>query len=160
MRSRPDAALLLDLMAAMFEAGVSIDHALELLSRLHPDTVGPPLGRVVGARRLGADWPAAVALATNAAHAGSRGRGDRVTLAVIGPLLEAVVFAATTGAPSAALLRSRAVDLRGSRRQETERRAASLGVRLVLPLGLCQLPAFLCLGVVPVVLALLPALGS
>ncbi len=38
-----------------------------------------------------------------------------------------------------------------------ERRAAALGVRLVVPLGLCSLPAFVCLGIVPVLLAMLPS---
>ncbi|OMH26997.1 hypothetical protein BKD30_04230 [Tersicoccus phoenicis] len=161
-RSSPDAALLLDLLAAMFEAGVAIDPALDLLSRLHPLTVGPQLERVVAARRLGADWPTATAMTVRMRPPRSAGGKPlpRDAPAALGPLLEAVLFAATTGAPSAALLRSRASDLRVRRRQETERRAASLGVRLVLPLGLCQLPAFICLGIVPVVLALLPALRS
>ncbi|MEH0108550.1 type II secretion system F family protein [Tersicoccus sp. MR15.9] len=160
--ARPDAALLLELLAAMLDAGVSPDVGLALLSQLHPHSVGPALARVVAGRRLGADWPSAVALAARS-RPGSRDRAapeHREALAAVGPLLEAVVFAATTGAPSAGLLRSRAGELRTRRRQETERRAASLGVRLVLPLGLCQLPAFICLGIVPVVLALLPALGS
>ena len=36
-------------------------------------------------------------------------------------------------------------------------RAEELAVRLVMPLGLCLLPAFVCWGVVPVVMALLGA---
>lgn len=159
-RPRSDAALLLDLLAAMLDAGVSIDAALALLAGLHPDAVGAALDRVVAARRLGADWPTAIAMADGTASSLRAGSQSREALAALGPLLEAVVFAATTGTPSAELLRSRAGELRGRRRRETERRAASLGVRLVLPLGLCQLPAFICLGIAPVVVALLPALGS
>ena len=34
--------------------------------------------------------------------------------------------------------------------------AAALGVTLVIPLGLCSLPAFVCLGIVPVLLAMVP----
>ncbi|QOX81761.1 hypothetical protein H8R18_08625 [Nanchangia anserum] len=36
-----------------------------------------------------------------------------------------------------------------------EKRAERLAVRLVVPLGLCQLPAFVLLGLVPVLLGLL-----
>ncbi|OMH34567.1 hypothetical protein BGP79_04855 [Tersicoccus sp. Bi-70] len=157
---RPDAALLLDLLAAMLDAGVSIDTALALLAGIHANSVGAALDRVVAARRLGADWPSAVAMVEGTASSLRPGSESREALVSLGPLLEAVVFAATTGTPSAELLRSRAGELRGRRRRETERRAASLGVRLVLPLGLCQLPAFICLGIAPVVVALLPALGS
>jgi pilus assembly protein TadC len=65
-------------------------------------------------------------------------------------------FAATTGAPSARLISAHARLLRRERHRELERRAATLGVRLVIPLGVCSLPAFLCLGVVPVLLSLAP----
>ncbi|MHA7283372.1 hypothetical protein [Arthrobacter sp. TMS2-4] len=67
-------------------------------------------------------------------------------------------FATATGAPSAALLHAHAAQLRRRHNREVDRRAAALGVKLVLPLGLCSLPAFICLGVVPVVLGLLPDL--
>jgi pilus assembly protein TadC len=49
--------------------------------------------------------------------------------------------------------------LRRRRNREAEKRAAALGVRLVIPLGACALPAFVCLGVVPVLLSLLPTLA-
>ena len=39
----------------------------------------------------------------------------------------------------------------------SERAAEELAVRLVMPLGLCLLPAFVCWGVIPVVMALLGA---
>jgi pilus assembly protein TadC len=61
-----------------------------------------------------------------------------------------------TGAPSAAIVHARAAQLRRRQNRALERRAAALGVRLVVPLGVCALPAFACLGVIPVVLALLP----
>ena len=65
-------------------------------------------------------------------------------------------FAHSTGAPTAALLRATASALRRTRRRRAEQAAARLATHLVMPLGLCLLPAFLCLGVIPLVLALLP----
>ena len=69
-------------------------------------------------------------------------------------LAEALLLSTRTGAPAASLLASAAASARAARRWEAEAAAARLSALLVLPLGLCTLPAFLLLGVVPVVLTL------
>lgn len=69
-----------------------------------------------------------------------------------GPVLELAVRA---GVPAAELLRSEAMLERRRARTEAARAAAQLGVRLMLPLGACILPAFLALGVAPIVIAVL-----
>ena len=53
--------------------------------------------------------------------------------------------------------RAEAEEERRSAAAEAEHAAAVLGVRLMLPLGLCILPAFLLLAVVPVVISLVGA---
>ncbi|WP_241521831.1 hypothetical protein [Arthrobacter pityocampae] len=85
-------------------------------------------------------------------------RGQVDPLPIIEDVRQGLRFGTATGAPSAALLHAHAAQLRRRRNREVDRRAAALGVQLVLPLGLCSLPAFICLGVVPVVLGLLPDL--
>ncbi|WP_219995710.1 type II secretion system F family protein [Schumannella sp. 10F1B-5-1] len=67
---------------------------------------------------------------------------------------EAIAFSRRAGVPAAALLRAGAEQERGLAATGARRRAAALGVRLMLPLGVCVLPAFLALGVLPVVLSL------
>lgn len=57
------------------------------------------------------------------------------------------------GVPSGELLRSEAEELRRSAHADAQERAAQLSVRLMLPLGLCILPAFVMLGVVPLLLS-------
>ena len=57
------------------------------------------------------------------------------------------------GVPAAALLRAEARECRARARSDGERAAASLGVTLMLPLGLCVLPAFMLLGVAPLILS-------
>ncbi|WP_213814486.1 type II secretion system F family protein [Glaciihabitans sp. dw_435] len=57
------------------------------------------------------------------------------------------------GVPAAELLRSEADDARRAARAEVQQRAAQLAVRLMLPLGLCILPAFMVLGVLPLLVA-------
>lgn len=58
------------------------------------------------------------------------------------------------GAGVVGLLRQQAQAIRDGRAARDEQAAARLAVRLVLPLGLFNLPAFLCLGVVPVIVSL------
>ncbi|WP_375388568.1 type II secretion system F family protein [uncultured Amnibacterium sp.] len=70
--------------------------------------------------------------------------------------LEAVLaFAADAGLPVVALLRAEVDRLRRAAMADARVRAEALGVRLLLPLGLLVLPAFLLLGAVPVGLAVL-----
>jgi tight adherence protein B len=65
------------------------------------------------------------------------------------------------GVPAAELLRSEADQTRREVAAEAERRASVLAVRLMLPLGLCILPAFMILAVVPLLIAVVSStIGS
>jgi tight adherence protein B len=64
------------------------------------------------------------------------------------------------GVPAAALLRSEAVEARRNARSEGQRVAATLAVTLMLPLGLCILPAFMLLGVAPLLIAVVTSTVS
>lgn len=55
------------------------------------------------------------------------------------------------GVPAAGLLRSEASELRRASRAEVAESAQALSVRLMIPLGVCVLPAFMLLSVVPLV---------
>ncbi len=59
------------------------------------------------------------------------------------------------GVPAGALLRSEADRVRREASSEAERKAATLAVTLMLPLGICVLPAFMLLGVAPLMIAVL-----
>lgn len=78
-------------------------------------------------------------------------RGDREHRQIAAVLS----LAALAGAPPAELLRAEAVRLRRDAIGAASERAAALGVQLMLPLGLCVLPAFLLLSVAPVLLGVL-----
>ncbi|MCC9196967.1 type II secretion system F family protein [Arthrobacter sp. zg-Y820] len=165
-----DPALMLDLVAAMLDAGQSLLPALGVLADVVDSGTAVCLRRVQAALALGAPWAAAWDLAEPEpdpvpAAPDSSGspsfrfprRGPVPPKAPAAQLRAALTFVATTGAPSAAVLLAEAAQLRRRRAREAERRAAALGVRLVVPLGLCALPAFLALTVVPLLLSLLPA---
>lgn len=145
-----DPALMLDLAAAMLSAGRPPNTVLLVLA----DSAVPPLDlilqRVVTALELGSPWDQAWDLAE---RAGTQAAGAAKAAAV---LRDALAFAASSGAPSAAVLHAQAAQIRRRRSRDGEQRAAALGIHLVLPLGLCALPAFLCFTVVPLLLALLP----
>jgi len=64
-----------------------------------------------------------------------------------------IAVAARAGAPVAELLRAEAARRRRTARADGAARAAALGVRLMLPLGACVLPAFVLLGVVPLIVS-------
>ncbi|MDQ1084743.1 tight adherence protein B [Microbacterium proteolyticum] len=66
-----------------------------------------------------------------------------------------VAFAQRAGVPAAELLRADAWLARHRARTDGRTAAARLSTRLLLPLGVCTLPAFLLLGVAPMILGIL-----
>ena len=61
----------------------------------------------------------------------------------------------TAGVPAVELLRASAALARHRARVDGRLRAARLSSRLLLPLGVCTLPAFLLLGVAPMLLSVM-----
>lgn len=59
------------------------------------------------------------------------------------------------GVPAASLLRAEAEEARRDARAAAQQAAAVLGVRLMIPLGVCVLPAFMALGVAPLLIAVI-----
>ncbi|WP_022873685.1 type II secretion system F family protein [Nesterenkonia alba] len=135
-----DAATLLDLTAALLTAGVGIEAALDRLAR--SVSGAEELSRVHRALAAGTPWDQAAGLV-----------GEDAELSRYCAHLR---FAYATGAPSADMLEAAAAQARAERRHEAERAAAELGVKMMLPLGACFLPAFILLGVVPVILSMVP----
>lgn len=76
----------------------------------------------------------------------------------LGPWGRCVLRAVDSGASVADAMARLADDLRRESRAGVEARARTVGVRAALPLGLCLLPAFVLLGVVPLVAGSLPVL--
>lgn len=68
---------------------------------------------------------------------------------------QAIEQAQETGAAPALALEHVAADLSADDALRSQEAARRVGVRAALPLGVCLLPAFLCLGVVPLVASLL-----
>lgn len=135
---------LLELLGAALDAGVSVPRALQLVGSIAQGSIRDGLALVVAGLEIGATWE----------HAWERVDGHDGLAA----LHRGLSFAVATGAPTASLLYAEAGQMRRAVQRKAEQRAAALGVKLVLPLGLCALPAFICLGIVPVIVAMVPVL--
>jgi pilus assembly protein TadC len=131
-----DRVLTADLVAACLAAGASPIEAAAAVVDALGGPVGDELRSVVRAVRLGAD-PAA------AWRARCRGPG-------LAPLGRACARAVETGAPLADTVALLADDQRAARRAAAAEAARRAGVAAAAPLGLCFLPGFVLLGVVPV----------
>ncbi len=138
-----DAALYLDLAASMLAAGLPVRALLHHLGQLDSGRYRLFLGGVVLKLDAGATW--------------AQAWGETVPKPLTG-VHSALGLSLETGAPSADFLRILADRKRRHRQRSLEKAAARLGVQLVVPLGLCSLPAFICLGVVPVLIAMIPSL--
>ena len=103
----------------------------------------------------GGSWPSAGATVHRAFD--DVGRSDRVRAdpASTERLREVLELARRAGVPAAGLLRAAAEDVRDDAAAAGLAAAERLSVRLVLPLGVCVLPAFVLVGVVPVVVGVL-----
>ena len=144
-RGRPDGSELLaelpfacELLAVCLAAGVPVHGALEGVGRAVRGPLGEELARVAGLARLGAD-------PVRAWH------GVPPELQPLGRLVQR---AEVSGARAVPALTALAADVRAAARTAIEVGVRRAGVRILAPLGLCFLPAFVCLGIVPMVIGL------
>jgi Flp pilus assembly protein TadB len=126
-----------EMLAAVLRAGVPVDLAVLAVAQALP--LDDRLTRVGRALRLGASAETAWR------HLADLTGAHRV--------IAAAVRSSGSGAALAAGLRRVAGDLRADEADRAEARARRAGVLLVLPLGLCFLPAFVLAGLTPVVIA-------
>lgn len=129
-----------ELLAATLASGATVAASLAAVA----PAVGPPgsdaLRPVLASLALGAD-PGQAWLSLSADPS-------------LRPIGAALARSSSSGAPLADLLARLAEDLRRDRQRAVEVAARSAGVRAVAPLGACFLPAFVLVGVVPVVVSL------
>ncbi len=146
-RLERDLPLLLELLSACLAGGATLPAAAE--------AVGPAVGGPAGARLSAV--AAALAVGTEPAQAWQSLAGAdpaRRALDPLAPAARALARASDGGAPVAAAVSRLAAEVRAEGRSAAEQAARRVGVLAVAPLGLCFLPAFVLLGVVPVVVGL------
>lgn len=142
-----DTALALDLFAALVRAGVPTGAALAAGAALPgiPRKVAAALRQSAAVTDLGGDEQAVW-----------RSVADHELLA---PLAVAARRSSVGGVRLASAALERATELRVLARSREDAAAARAGVAITAPLALCFLPAFVVLGLAPVVIGLITSLG-
>lgn len=139
----PDSLLLAsswDLLAACLRGGLPVPVAVRVIAADMPEPAADALRHTSELLALGADPVAAWAPALAEPSTAELARGARRS--------------ARSGAALAAVAEGLATEVRASADDLAEARAQRAAVGVTGPLGLCFLPAFLCIGVVPVVIGL------
>jgi Flp pilus assembly protein TadB len=129
-----------DLLAACLSAGLPVPTAVRAVAPDMPGTAAQALSRTAELMALGADPVQAWAPAMEHPDTAPLARGARRT--------------ARSGTALAAVAGALADDVRAGAADLAESQAQRAAVLVSGPLGLCFLPAFVCLGVVPVVIGL------
>ena len=127
----------IDLLASCLDAGAAPESALVSVSRALDGPVGEEFLAIHHRLDVGVD-PVQVWRSVSAHPQ-------------LAPLGRAVGRAHETGAPVGQAVHRLAEELRDRARADVETRARSIEVKAAAPLGLCLLPAFVVLGVVPMV---------
>jgi Flp pilus assembly protein TadB len=143
--ARHDLPHLVGLLGDALRAGRSPTDALALVTAALPGPAADRLAPVVPRLRLGVD-----------ARTVWEGLSADAALAPLGRVL---ARAEATGAPVTDAVGRLAASLADDARGAAEDRARAVGVKAALPLGLCLLPSFVLLGIVPVVAGMLGTLG-
>lgn len=141
---RGDLPHLVDLLAAALRGGATPSSAVRMACDALPGPAADRLAGVTDRLELGVD-PEQVWM----------------TLAEdpdLAPLGRALARSHRTGAGVVSIVEQLADELARSARADVEERARVVGVRAALPLGLCLLPSFLLLGIVPLVVGMLSEL--
>ena len=139
-RDLAEAAALADLLGACLTAGCAPVDAVEIAAHARPGPVADRFGAAAAKIRAGAD-----------AAGVWRELGHWPELAGLG---RALARTAESGTAVVAAVTAEAQRHRLARRLAAEAALARLGVLAAVPLALCFLPAFVCLGVIPVVIDL------
>jgi len=142
---RRDLPHVVDLLAATLRAGAAPGDGVAVVGAALPGAAADRLAGVSARLALGVD-PVQV----------WESLAEDPDLA---PLGRALARAAATGAPVVASVSRLADDLARRSRAEVEERARAVGVKAALPLGLCLLPSFVLIGIVPLAAALLSTLA-
>ena len=148
LAARSDAApAVLDLLGAALLAGLNPHRAVLRIAERAPEALHEDLDLAAAVLRLGGTPASAV-----------RAAAERSGLDELRAAAAALEAAERWGAPPADALAARAEALRTRTRLHAEAEAGRAAVRLVFPLVLCFLPAFVLLVVVPTVVGALRAL--
>jgi len=160
-------------LAAILAAGAVVGGRARTTDAPAPDEVSLTADLMAACLAAGAAVADALSAALVAAGPWLRARGEPVVVALrsgapaaeawrdwladdrLAPVARTCARTAGSGAAAAAELVRVAARMRAARRTQSQQRVARAAIWIVLPLGGCFLPAFVAVGVVPLVISLL-----
>lgn len=137
----PSTTLALEMLAAAIGNGAAVPRALECVGRAWGGAWGASLEGVADALHGGAAWHAAWTVACGDARHGT----------VMASLADALEPAYRHGASPLPRIEAAVDQIDADERRRIEESAARIGVALLAPTGLLILPAFIMIGVLPVI---------
>ncbi len=138
---RRQAPVAMEFLAVCLDAGAPVASAVASVVEVSPDPSASLLGRVLAHLDVG----------RAPEEAWAELRNDPVW----GPAARDFVRSARSGTALSEALRRHAADLRQVQHDEETKRARTVGVKSVCPLMGCFLPAFVLVGVIPIIAGLL-----
>ncbi|WEV73729.1 tadC protein [Bifidobacterium sp. ESL0798] len=171
----PSLGVILEMMAVAMREGSSIPHALEVIGSIVGGTLGDGLCRASRSLMLGFSWEDAWFAASlscqktgrydgqrpepDAGHRGKYRNDDddsssadvAFTLDALGIIDDALKSTWTRGVSPVGPLESAVEQLDARARATIEQSAQRLSVKLLLPTGLCFLPSFMLIGIIPAI---------
>jgi pilus assembly protein TadC len=125
------------LIGACLRAGRPVAESVSAVARTMPGALGERLAEVAAALSMGAEPAGAWLPLTRHPATARAGR--------------TLVRALESGSPAAEAMEALADNARAAARAHALQRARAIGVQATVPLGLCFLPAFVVVGLVPVI---------
>jgi len=142
-RAFPDA---LDMLVICSEAGLSLDAAIQRVTvelRFSQAILAEEFGLVVAEIQAGVDRKTAM-----------KGFAERTGVKDVRGLMSTLTQCMMFGTSVTEALRIYAEDLRDKRMQAAEETAAKIGAKMIFPLAMCLMPAFMLIVLAPVFLSL------
>jgi tight adherence protein C len=144
-RDLPDA---IDLLTISVESGLGFDAAIQQVAKNTEGPLADEFSRMLREMQIGAGRSAAL-----------RALGERTDVAEIRSFVSAMIQADAFGIPIAQVLRVQSSEIRVKRRQNAERKAQQVPVKITVPLIFCILPTLFIAVMGPAVVGIMESLG-
>ncbi|MDR3152524.1 MAG: type II secretion system F family protein [Bifidobacteriaceae bacterium] len=137
-KHRFDTGLILQLISAALKAGISIPRSLEIIGNAMENKFGDELKITSKKLKLGLMWC----------------KAWEKTSQFLAPIADSLEDAWNNGLSPESIINLKIKQLRKDKLFRAKTAGEQLGVKIVVPLGLCFLPSFIFIGVLPVIISL------
>jgi tight adherence protein B len=142
--------IVLELISSAIQSGCSIISALQVVGENISGKIGNELEAVSRKLYLGESWDES--WTTNSKNDGRNSKRSEVNLAVIKECLES---AWSKGLSPISSIENFLNETYSNKQTEITKKIEKLSIKISAPLGLCFLPSFILIGVIPIIIAMI-----